>query len=555
MKAHLLYRDRDFDWKWALQAAAAREATHARRHSQPKNFDPHAGLPWNEAALVQDLELNALFAAMAGDDDCIHEVVRKVILTAVRGDLETIEYRQQILQDCLDHPDVIRELYALAVEAVDKGQKHYLGTLARHPDYVLRWAIELLEGLVGSVKKLRRLADAKSDKFTSPGWSEFFTNVRNSLSDEYIARIEHHLARLRFRNGVLLSGRLGKGNGGCAYTLHLPPGREGAWLPRFIKGRLPWLFAPQPPAYSFSLHPRDEAGFKMLGELKNRGIAIAADTLGQSANHVRNFFAMLRTELAFYVGCMNLREQLVAKGEPLCLPSPSSAETRRLSFRGLYDVSLSLELNRRVVGNDADADDRDFIVISGANQGGKSTGLRSLGLAQLMTQAGMFVPARSFSASVCDGLFTHFKREEDAGMKSGKFDEELGRMSEIVDHIAPNSMILFNESFAATNEREGSEIARQITTALLEGGVRIAFVTHLYEFARGVCESDSGRALFLRADRQADGTRTYKLVPGAPLPTSFGQDLYEDIFSAKALQRGTEEPKSRGAAPARRSLA
>jgi len=170
-------------------------------------------------------------------------------------------------------------------------------------------------------------------------------------------------------------------------------------------------------------------------------------------------------------------------------------------------------------------------------------------------QAGMFVPARSFSSSVCNGLFTHFKREEDAGMKSGKFDEELSRMSEIVDHIAPESMILFNESFAATNEREGSEIARQITAALLEGGVRIAFVTHLYEFARSVYESDSGRALFLRAARQADGTRTYKLVPGAPLPTSFGQDLYEDIFGAEALQRGTEEPKSRGAAPARRSLA
>ena len=79
-------------------------------------------------------------------------------------------------------------------------------------------------------------------------------------------------------------------------------------MPRFINGQLPWLFAPQPPASSFSLHPRDEAGLKMLGELKNRGIAIAADTLGQSANYVRNFFAMLRTELAFYVGCINLQD-------------------------------------------------------------------------------------------------------------------------------------------------------------------------------------------------------------------------------------------------------
>ena len=54
-------------------------------------------------------------------------------------------------------------------------------------------------------------------------------------------------------------------------------------------------------------------------------------------------------------------------------------------------------------------------------------------------------------------------------MKSGKFDEELSRMNAIVDNLTPRALILFDESFAATNEREGSEIARQIVSALLEG--------------------------------------------------------------------------------------
>ncbi|EGD50050.1 DNA mismatch repair protein MutS domain protein [Thermoanaerobacter ethanolicus JW 200] len=63
-------------------------------------------------------------------------------------------------------------------------------------------------------------------------------------------------------------------------------------------------------------------------------------------------------------------------------------------------------------------------------------------------------------------------------MKSGKLDEELSRMSDIVDNIKPNSMVLFNESFAATNEREGSEIARQIITALIEKRIKVFFVTH-----------------------------------------------------------------------------
>jgi DNA mismatch repair ATPase MutS len=91
-------------------------------------------------------------------------------------------------------------------------------------------------------------------------------------------------------------------------------------------------------------------------------------------------------------------------------------------------------------------------------------------------------------------------------------------------------MVLFNESFAATNEREGSEIGRQIVCALLEKGIKIFFVTHLYAFAHGFVVERMERALFLRAERQADGQRTFKLVEGEPLQTSFGGDLYNMIF-------------------------
>jgi DNA mismatch repair ATPase MutS len=115
-------------------------------------------------------------------------------------------------------------------------------------------------------------------------------------------------------------------------------------------------------------------------------------------------------------------------------------------------------------------------------------------------------------------------------MKSGKFDEELSRMSDIADDMTSNSMVLFNESFAATNEREGSEIGRQIVCALLEKGIKIFFVTHLYAFAHGFVVERMERALFLRAERQADGQRTFKLVEGEPLQTSFGGDLYNMIF-------------------------
>jgi DNA mismatch repair ATPase MutS len=198
----------------------------------------------------------------------------------------------------------------------------------------------------------------------------------------------------------------------------------------------------------------------------------------------------------------------------------------------MYDVCLSLRVPDRVVGNDLDADGRSLVMITGANQGGKSTFLRSAGLAHLMMQCGMFVPAESFRASVCPQVFTHFKREEDPTMTSGKFDEELSRMSDIASRIRPASLLLCNESFASTNEREGSEIARQVVRALTEAGIRVFFVTHLFDLAHTLHARRMDTALFLRAERRPGGERTFRLIEAEPLPTSFGQDSFRRIFGA-----------------------
>ncbi|HLI64296.1 MAG TPA: hypothetical protein VKV05_12925 [Terriglobales bacterium] len=530
MKAHLLYRHRDFDWKWVLRAAAQRYAARNGRRpyrNEDINFDAHAALPWNTEALTLDLGLNTLLEAMGDGDDYIFEAARRVLLEGVKGDLNVIQYRQPILRDCLAQPAVVRELYAVAAAATEQNKGHYLGLLARYPDWVLRDAIERIGTFLAFLKDLRRIADLHADKFVSEGWSGLFAMLKRDLSDDYLTLVQGHLEELRFSKGELLSAELGQGNKGAGYLIHRAPAMAGKWL-----GWWNGLFEEKAPTYGFALHPRDEAGFRALAELRNQGIAAAASALGQAADQVSDFFSMLRAELAFYVGCLNLHQQLVAAGGSTCMPVAAAARERRLSFRGLYDGGLALRLNEPVVGNDADADMKDLVMITGPNNGGKSTFLRSVGLAQLMMQSGMFVAAESFCSSLCEGLFTLYKREEDPNMRSGKFDEELGRMNEIVEHLRPHSMILLNESFAATNEREGSEVAWQIVSALLEKSVRVIYVTHMYELAHRFYDKHAPNALFLRAARQAEGTRTFKLCEGKPLPTSFAEDVYNAIFAA-----------------------
>jgi DNA mismatch repair ATPase MutS len=255
-----------------------------------------------------------------------------------------------------------------------------------------------------------------------------------------------------------------------------------------------------------------------------------------------NFFTGLRWELAFYLGCAKLHQTLAEAGWPTTYPTPLSARSRRLEADELYDAGLCLRAKTGLVGNDLHAEDKDLLLITGANQGGKSTFLRALGVAQLMTQCGMFVTARSLSASVTGGIYTHYRREEDERLIHGKFDEELSRLSEIVDDLPADAMVLFNESFASTNEREGSEIARQVIGGLRDSGVRVLFVTHLHDLAHGLYAENDPAALFLRAERAEDGTRTYRIVEGEPLATSYGPDLYAEVFGASAETQITPPP-------------
>ena len=481
-------------------------------------------------ALTQDLELGTLFGAMAAGDEFLLEVAKKAVLASLH-EPDAILYRQHVLADCLEQSDVVREMYAIAVEAVERERRVLGWMMSDSPEGVLHRSVEVLQIFMGLLKRLRQTADEHGATFRSEGFTRLFGMFARELDDAYLSIVEDHLRRLGSRDSVLMSAELGKGSRGTNYILRKPQYTKRSWIER-LQIWMEELPRRERSSYVYEIADRDESGFRALSQLMGRGISHVAAALGQSTDHILSFFRMLRLELAFYVGCLNLRDQLARKGEPICFPEPLAASKAMLSGRGLYDVCLSLSMADRVVGNDVSGDDKLLVMITGANRGGKSTFLRGVGLAQLMMQCGMFVPAESFRANVCDGIFTHFKREEDASMKSGKLDEELGRMSSIIDKITPNSIVLLNESFASTNEREGSEIARQIVRALLETGVKVLYVTHMFDLAQGFCLAKMDAAMFLRAERLADGRRTFRLVEGEPLPTSYGQDLYGRIFGA-----------------------
>jgi hypothetical protein len=494
MKAHLLYETQDFDFE--------------------------AGPPPGHEAVIQDLELTALLQAMACGDKFLAEVSRKILLASLH-DPQAIRYRQQVLADCLAEPEVIREMYAVAVGALqDKRTRWWRGYGGSYqsPSSNLSGAVGHLEGYVARLRQLRKIADDHAGKFRSQGMTTLFATLQRELDDEYFEEISYHLKQLRFRAGVLISAELARDNSGINFALRAAGDARRPWKERLGIG-------PRS-SYSFTLPPRDEAGSQILADLEGRGVNLVANAAAQSADHIGSYFTMLRAELGFYVSCLNLADRLAAKQVPTTVPEPAQPSSLTFSCTDLRDTCLELQSDSPVVGNDVRAGGKSLVIITGANSGGKSTFLRSVGLAQLMMQCGLFVTAQSYQANAAPGIFTHFIREEDPSMTSGRLDDELRRMSAIAGQIRPHCLMLFNESFAGTNEREGSEIGHQVVRALLDAQVKVFFVTHRFDFADRFRRQRAPSTLFLRAERRPDGSRNYKLAVKDPLPTSYGEDLY-----------------------------
>jgi len=503
VNVHLLHPDRDLDLEVVLA-----------QHSE---------------ALSDDLGLDVLLDRMADGDERIRAACRSVLLSGLR-DVDEVRYRQAVVADALRAPEVFAQLYEAIVAGLDLAKRSYSGLFRDAPDAIVRRAVERLQVYADVLRRLRQDTAPVRSGMRSEGVTMLFELFATQFDEPYLGEVEAQLEELTFPRGVLFGARLGRGAVGTGFQLKRP--RAQGWLSRSLDRS----------GASFELAERDDDGIESLGRLRDQALAEVAVVLSQASDDIEVFLRQLRDELAVLIGAARLHEALTTKGEPTCFPevvAPQGASQRaeaqavvapRLTARGLYDPALSLQLADRAVGNDLDADGALLILITGANQGGKSTLLRSIGTAQLLLQAGLFVPATAFAGSTGGQVYTHFGREEDQELRRGKLEEELNRMRTIVERIRPGDLLLANESFAATNEREGSELARQVFRAHLDLGVRVVAVTHLYDLAESLHRTESSRGVFLRAQREEDGERTFRIEPGAPLPTSYGQDLYRRIF-------------------------
>lgn len=482
----------------------------------------------NENDLMEDLNLQIIFDAMAGEDSFLSNTAKSVVLNSLT-DIGTIIYRQNVLKDCLNNRSAINEIYDIATATLEEAA-YYREFTKPHYAKVVSAAVKvadsagLLEILAANLYKLRELIHLYEKKFHSKGMMTFCNKQTAFLTDDFFQKVNRHITEFKSISedgNVKIGSGIGNGMKGTGHILRsITTHSSRMSFIRKARGR-----------HIHNVIRLDNVSLaNSAREIEDAGLFHVLRLVNHFNSGTIDFLESLRYEIGFYLGCANLYSVLRGINAELSFPVPDKIDKRNLVFKGLFDLSLSINERMKPVSNDLDAADKKILMITGANQGGKSTYLRSIGIAQILMQCGLFVPANFYRANVCDSIFTHFTKEEDIKMNSGKLDEELQRINDIVNSMTSNSLLLLNEPFATTTEREGTGIAMDIVAALFEHHVKIVFVTHLFELADFLYKQSLRMAIFLRAERNQDGSRSFCIKEGAPLETSYGEDLFNSTI-------------------------
>lgn len=483
--------------------------------------------------IYKDLNLNIILKTMSRDDAFMMEQIRSVMMVPIR-DSKILDYRYGIIKDFYDHDELIYGLYKTGRECMNLAEQYRKEieqnrnkTAARTSSLIL--SLRFVQNAIQAIKKMKDCFDRDKKESGQALYSEGLCQLYDRLSKYPLDELEEiHKKALFYSTGgeaifsVQISGGLKIEQSRLLKCFHYRANNAKGTALKIKK-----LYYKM--VKKDSLLVEDDALIKDMRLFVELNMQKVLEFYTPWINDCISFMYDFAKEITFYMGVYNFQKRMKELDLMLGFGEVSEQRTYK-KIDDLYELSLALYVQSCPITNNLLNEDTVLTIITGANQGGKSTFLRSFGIAQILMQCGMPVPAKHFSSCLYSKIHTHFTRKEDAMLSRGRLEEELKRMSRIISELSLDSLVLLNESFASTTEKEGSQIAKNVIIPLYERGVEVMMVTHLHEFARDMYSNHLKGTMFLVAERKENGARTFKILPGKPHYSSYGTDLYQYVL-------------------------
>lgn len=424
-------------------------------------------------------------------------------------DRDAIVYRQEVMQD-LGNAPLLQAVQAFSQrmravrEHLEQGEKRY------YQREMERWFLEAAHHYCDAIEGLRQVLDRLTP--ASRGLRAFHaylcayadSGAFRTLAMEARA-LRTDLTALRYGlllkdNSVTVRAYAGEIDYGAAVEATFEKFRQGAAKDYRVKLKththLNHVEAQILDRVAL-LHPKP---FQALETFRREHPAFVDGTL-----------ARFDREIQFYVAYLAHLARFQAAGLPFCLPRLSK-DSKAIDVRGAFDLALAgrlLDGKGAIVCNDFHLGGRERIfIVSGPNQGGKTTFARMFGQLHYLACLGCPVPGSEARLFLFDRLFTHFEKTEDLDNLRGKLKDDLVRVRQILDQATPDSLVILNEIFASTTLKDAVFLARKIMETLCRLDLLCVCVTFLTELA---AFSDTAVSLVSTVDPLDPMVRTFRL--------------------------------------------
>lgn len=256
----------------------------------------------------------------------------------------------------------------------------------------------------------------------------------------------------------------------------------------------------------------EAAVLEMVAKLYPDIFAALADFVATHRDFLDSSVVRFDREIQFYMSALAFRRRFEAAGLDFCYPQIERGDKAIMSEDG-FDLALADKLvgaGAPVVCNGFQLEQRErIIVVSGPNQGGKTTFARAFGQLHFLASLGLPVPGKTATLYLFDQLFTHFEREENIADRRGKLQDDLVRIHEILAEATSDSLIIMNEIFTSTALEDALFLSKKVLGQIIELdalGVCVTFIDELSTLAPQTISMVST----VVPDNPAE--RTYKVV-------------------------------------------